>query len=185
MKENSASYAPFPQNPTVSVIGGLEVYNYLSEGQVNTAIDSISSQINFTDFDTILVNIEGAKYLFERLAKKAGYKGKAIEIEYHGHNNELKKDKPVPENLYGKKCLIIDDIYDSGHTLNSILKEGLSPDSVCVTLISKRIKGKESVPNIIVGLEIDDVWIAGCGMDSKGEHDELFRTLPRIIAIKS
>jgi hypoxanthine phosphoribosyltransferase len=82
------------------------------------------------------------------------------------------KTKP-PESVSGRDVLILDDIYDEGHTLLSIAQEcqqlGAKTVNVAV-LISKKHNRKIPLPvnNIHCGFEVPDKFIFGFGLDYKG-----------------
>ncbi len=84
----------------------------------------------------------------------------------------------------GRTVLVIDDIFDEGHTLKAIVAElraaGAS-EVLSAVLIDKRHERK--VPGLevdFIGLDCPDRYLFGCGMDY---HDYL-RNLPGIYALK-
>ncbi|GAA0197768.1 hypoxanthine-guanine phosphoribosyltransferase [Kangiella japonica] len=93
--------------------------------------------------------------------------------------------RPSPAELQGKDILLIDDIFDEGLTLEAIYQECTEhkPNSInSVVLVDKQHLRKPKsgfTPNFI-GLEVEDRYIFGCGMDYKG----LWRNLPAIYAFK-
>lgn len=82
-------------------------------------------------------------------------------------------------NIAGKKVLIVDDIFDTGHTLASVVSElmQLKPKSLkSLVLLSKKKKRSSSfVPDYTL-FEIDDEFVVGYGLDYK----EKYRNLPGI-----
>jgi hypoxanthine phosphoribosyltransferase len=75
-------------------------------------------------------------------------------------------------SLQGRTVLVVDDILDEGHTLASILahckQEGAH--EVCSAVLIQKQHGR-CVPEITadyVGLEVDDRYVFGFGMDYKG-----------------
>lgn len=93
--------------------------------------------------------------------------------------------QPNFDDVQGKDILLIDDIFDEGQTLEAIYQEctRLQPKSIhSVVLVDKCHQRKPSSgfsPDFI-GLEVEDKYIFGCGMDYKG----LWRNLPAIYALK-
>ena len=81
--------------------------------------------------------------------------------------------------LAGRHLLVVDDIIDSGHTLVYLdrILAAHRPASVrrCV-LLDKSARREVDVTVDHTGFTIDDVWVAGYGMD----HGGLWRTLPYI-----
>ena len=90
----------------------------------------------------------------------------------------LKKDIDFSE-IKGKDVLIIEDIVDTGITLNYTLehikKAGANSVKVC-TLLNKPSRRKIKVPIDYVGFEIENKFVLGYGMD----YDQLYRNLPYI-----
>jgi len=85
--------------------------------------------------------------------------------------------------LAGRHLLVVDDIVDSGHTLAYLdrILAAHEPASVrrCV-LLDKASRREVDVTVEHVGFAIDDVWVAGYGMD----HAGLWRTLPYIGSVE-
>ena len=86
------------------------------------------------------------------------------------------------ENQEGRDVLIVEDILDSGHTLDYLIKNFKSryTKSVKTCVLSKK-PGKMEYPIEIdyLGFDIPDVWVVGYGLD----YAEEGRTLPDICEI--
>lgn len=83
----------------------------------------------------------------------------------------------------GQDVLIVEDIVDSGRTLDYILRNlhTRNPASVRVcTLLSKPSRREINVPLDYVGFEIPDEFVIGYGLD----FDEHYRNLPFIGVLK-
>ena len=90
--------------------------------------------------------------------------------------------RPAP-TLSGRVVLVIDDILDRGLTLSAINSEleriGVAQQLTAV-LVVKRLASPVSRPSVdVVGLEVDDVYVFGSGMDYKG----YWRGLPGLYAL--
>ncbi|MGE0494426.1 MAG: hypoxanthine phosphoribosyltransferase [Vulcanimicrobiota bacterium] len=87
--------------------------------------------------------------------------------------------KDMEENISGRHVLVIEDIVDTGLTLNylrGVLKLR-NPASVKIaTLLSKPSRRKVDVPIDYLGFEIDDHFVVGYGLDYKS----FYRNLPYI-----
>ena len=92
------------------------------------------------------------------------------------------KDLDVP--IEGKDVLIVEDIVDSGLTLNYLLRNlrGRNPRSleVCALLV-KPGRRKIDLPIRYVGFEIPNQFVVGYGLDL----DQRYRNLPYVAAIDS
>jgi len=90
---------------------------------------------------------------------------------------KLLKDLSI--NIKGRHVIIVEDIVDTGLTLNYIRKNLLtrSPKSLeIVTLLDKKKRRKVNVPLKYVGFSIPGDFVIGYGLD----YDEQYRNLPFI-----
>lgn len=89
----------------------------------------------------------------------------------------------LPASPEGRHVLIVEDIVDSGRTLDYILRNlgTRDPASVRVcTLLSKPSRRELEVPLDYIGFEIPDEFVLGYGLD----FDELYRNLSFIGVLK-
>jgi len=103
---------------------------------------------------------------------------------YKGREHEVPEIIiPLSLNIKNKFVYIIDDIYDTGLTMevlkNQFTDLGASGVSV-VTLIKRSINEVDMPINSIYGFEIHDEWVVGYGMD---DEEGRKRSLPYILAI--
>jgi hypoxanthine phosphoribosyltransferase len=103
---------------------------------------------------------------------------------YKGREHEIPEIIiPSSLNIKNKFIYIIDDIYDTGLTMqvlkNQFTDLGASGVSV-VTLIKRAINEVDMPVNSLYGFEIHDEWVVGYGMD---DEDGRKRSLPYILAI--
>lgn len=85
--------------------------------------------------------------------------------------------------IEGRHVLIVEDIIDSGHTLNYVLQllEAQQPASLNVcTLLDKVERREVEVPLKYVGFQIPNAYVFGYGLDV----DEYYRNLPFIGVLK-
>ncbi len=107
-------------------------------------------------------------------------------ISYFGTNNEstVKITKDLDISIAGLDVLMVEDIVDTGMTLNYVLNHLAShnPASLHVcTLLDKRVRRLVDVPLDYIGFEIPDEFVVGYGLDYHGEY----RNLPFIGMLKS
>jgi hypoxanthine phosphoribosyltransferase len=81
------------------------------------------------------------------------------------------KVKPQ-ESMKGRVVVIVDDILDEGHTLAAILEycreQGAKEVRVAVLVDKKHDRKAVGVTADYVGLEVEDRFLFGCGMDYQG-----------------
>jgi len=98
-------------------------------------------------------------------------------------SGEVKIFCDIREDVTDKDVLLIDDIVDSGITLNyvreNILEKGPKSLKVCVFL-DKQERRVVRVPLDYVGFEIPNEFVVGYGLDYEGQ----FRNLPYISVFK-
>jgi hypoxanthine phosphoribosyltransferase len=91
------------------------------------------------------------------------------------------KDLDAP--IEGRDVLIVEDIVDSGLTLQYLLRNLGSRNprtlEVCA-LLTKPERRKVHLPTRYVGFEIPNRFVVGYGLD----HDELFRNLPFVAVLE-
>jgi hypoxanthine phosphoribosyltransferase len=99
-------------------------------------------------------------------------------ISYYSGDNEqvVKITKDLDSSITGKHVLMVEDIVDTGMTLNYILSHlsTHNPASLHVcTLLDKRARRLINVPLDYVGFKIPDEFVVGYGLDYKGEYRNL------------
>ena len=96
---------------------------------------------------------------------------------------ELKWLAEPTHELKGRHVLIIDDILDEGYTLAAIAEHCRAAGAKTVetvVLVEKRHERKHGIQADYVGLEVEDRYLFGYGMDYKG----YLRNAPGIFAVK-
>ena len=85
----------------------------------------------------------------------------------------------LSENIEGRDVLVVEDIVDTGMTLNHLMRQlrARGPASLrVVALLDKRVRRLVDVPLDYVGFEVPDEFVVGYGLD----HAQRFRNLPFI-----
>ena len=88
-----------------------------------------------------------------------------------------------PASVKGRAVLVLDDILDGGQTMDAIRERLLELGAAsfhCAVLVEKKLKVKKPIHADFVGLEIEDRFVFGYGMDAKG----YWRNLPEIRAMR-
>jgi hypoxanthine phosphoribosyltransferase len=107
-------------------------------------------------------------------ASRYGAATRGSKIEWRVTPSESVKDRTV---------LVLDDILDGGETMAAIRERvlGLGARSfLCAVLVEKKLKIEKPIKADFVGLQIEDRFVFGCGLDAKG----FWRNLPEIRAMK-
>ncbi|MBL4816911.1 MAG: hypoxanthine phosphoribosyltransferase [Shewanella sp.] len=95
---------------------------------------------------------------------------------------EVKILKDVQSDIKGRDVLIVEDLIDSGHTLNKIREMLLlrEPKSLALCTLLDKPEGREiDVPIDFIGLTIPNEFIVGYGID----YAEQYRNLPYIAKV--
>jgi hypoxanthine phosphoribosyltransferase len=96
---------------------------------------------------------------------------------------KLRGLEAMGDSFRGRKVLIVDDIFDTGHTLAGVIERlrelGAEEVKVCVLLQKK--KGQIPVKVDWIGFKIPDAFVVGYGLD----YDGRFRGLKQIRVLET
>ncbi|ERT69831.1 MULTISPECIES: hypoxanthine phosphoribosyltransferase [Cetobacterium] len=160
----------------------------ISEGDLQARIREVAKEIekDYEGKDLICVGLLKGSIMFMADLLKNVELDLAMDFmkvsSYHGGTDStgvVKILKDVDEDLTGKDVLIIEDIIDTGLTLESVKKFLMSkqPKSLKVcSLLDKPSRRKVEMVGEYIGFEIPDEFVVGYGLD----YDELYRNLPYI-----
>lgn len=86
------------------------------------------------------------------------------------------------EPIEHKHVMIVEDIVDSGQTLNYLYRilEGRNPASLKTCVLTRKERDAIETPIDYLGFTIPDVWVVGYGLD----FADRYRTLPYIAELK-
>lgn len=142
-----------------------------------------------TEDTIVIVMLNGAFIFASAVLRESKWKGRIEMLKTSSYNGNIQGNLSVlplfdVNILKNKKVFIIEDIVDSGKTLESVGKElkGLGVKLVEVYAMLKRKKGKrpENIDILNYGIEIeDDAFVVGYGLD----YDGKYRGLPYIADI--
>ena len=160
-----------------------------SEAEIQNAIKKLGDKINndYKREELFLVCVlKGAVMFMADLAKhlKMPVDMEFIRLSSYGSGftstgkvNAV--DISLPD-LNGKNVLIIEDIIDTGHTarfLMDFMKHNFKTKSIkFCSLLDKRIKREVDIDPDYYGLDVDDKFLVGYGLD----YDGFYRNLPYI-----
>ncbi|WP_421873121.1 hypoxanthine phosphoribosyltransferase [Marinoscillum sp.] len=157
--------------------------------EIKQSIKAMAEQINqdYLGKEVCVVGVlDGAFMVLSSLLKRLNLN---ISLElvklksYEGQSSsgEVKKLLGLTTSLQGKHVLVVEDIVDTGHTLQYIMDliESHSPASVEIaTLLIKPDVFQDKFPVRYQGLAIPNKFVVGFGMDYDGQG----RQLPDIYA---
>jgi len=86
-------------------------------------------------------------------------------------------------DVEGRDVLLVDDIFDTGHTLNEVIAmvDELGPRSIrSAVLLLKRGRQEVKMRPDYVGFEIPDEFVVGYGLD----YRDMYRNLPHLAALE-
>ena len=160
-----------------------------SEAEIQNAIKKLGDKINndYKGEELFLICVlKGAVMFMADLAKhlKMPVDMEFIRLSSYGSGftstgkvNAV--DISLPD-LNGKNVLIIEDIIDTGHTarfLMDFMKHNFKAKSIkFCSLLDKRIKREVDIDPDYYGLDVDDKFLVGYGLD----YDGFYRNLPYI-----
>lgn len=162
----------------------------ISMQEVNTRIVELGRQIteHYRDSgnDMVLVGLLRGSFMF--MADLCRTIAVSHEVDFmtvssYGSGMSTTRDvrilKDLDEDIHGKDVLIVEDIIDSGNTLNKV-REILAlraPKSLAIcTLLDKPDRREVDVPVEYVGFSIPDEFVVGYGID----YSQRYRHLPYI-----
>lgn len=153
--------------------------SYISEEHIHEAILEMARKINedYRGKEVIFLGILNGVFMFASdliknieldcqisFLKLASYDGTSS-------SGKVKRLIGINEDLKGHIVIILEDIVDSGFTLDHIMKQlrGYEPDEIKIaTLFFKPKAYKMDIPVDYVGMEIPNSFIVGYGLDYNG-----------------
>lgn len=161
--------------------------------QIDKRVKELAEQLNkdYADITEPLVLVGILKGSFMFMADLCKYLTIPHVVDFmavssYGHSSDATKASgnvriimDCRENQQDRDVLIVEDILDSGHTLDYLIKNFKSRYTKSVkTIVLVRKKTELTYPVSVdyLGFEIPNVWVVGYGLD----YAEKYRTLPYI-----
>jgi hypoxanthine phosphoribosyltransferase len=160
----------------------------LTRERIDQVISTLAAELNadLEGRDPVFICVlKGAVYFFTALTVrlKQSVVVDFIQVSSYGATTETSGTvtliKDVTVDIAGKDVYVVEDIVDTGLTLADILAllQARHPRSVqLVALLSKPSRRRVEVAIDFVGLEIEDRFVVGFGLD----FGERYRNLPEI-----
>ena len=163
---------------------------FIPKEEIEEAIDHVAERMNRDYADctddhpaVLLCTLNGAVIFVAELLKRLNFPliFKACKLSsYAGTQSTgtVRTDIPLSADLIGRRVIIVEDIVDTGATIETLVGQLRSLDvqeiKVC-TLLVKREVYKKSIPLDYVALEIPNRFIVGYGLDynelGRNTHD--------------
>ncbi|MCD7972585.1 MAG: hypoxanthine phosphoribosyltransferase [Candidatus Azobacteroides sp.] len=151
----------------------------IPEEEINAAIDRIASRMHeeLKEKDPLFIAILNGSFMFaSELMKRLNIPSQISFVRVQSYNGlettqKYKEIFGLTEDIAGKTVVIIEDIIDSGFTMQNILKilEEKNPREIKVaTLLHKPDATQCEVPLDYVALTIPNDFIVGFGLDYDG-----------------
>ncbi len=147
--------------------------------QINEAVSKVAAQINndLREKDVLFLGILNGSFMFAAdLFRKIEFPCQIsfIKVSSYQGTSSTGKTKQligINENVKGRTIVILEDIVDTGLTIEKILEElkVYEPEDIKIaTFLLKRDVFKKNIPLNYVGIEIPNDFIVGYGLDYNG-----------------
>ena len=157
-----------------------EGFQIASETDVSMALQRIASEATVVlaqENPIVLAVMQGGVFTAVELCRRFNFPHEFDSIHVTRYEQSLTGGelswRAFPNlELSGRTVLLVDDILDQGATLAALYQElirsGVS-QLFSAVLVSKNLGSSEKRINVdFVGMEVEDVYVFGCGMDYKG-----------------
>ena len=167
---------------------------YLSKEKIDIRIKEIASQLSndFYDEYPVIIGVLNGSFIF--LADLVRLFDFDCEIDFikvksyigKESSGKVKLDKDVSIDINNRRVIIVEDIIDSGLTIEFLYEHilSLSPkDVTIVTLLSKKNNHDLNINIDFTGFEIGSEFIIGYGLDLNNKYrnlDSLYRLKEKI-----
>ena len=168
----------------------VEMQVLISAEEIQTKVQELGQKINAhyanSDKELVLIGLLRGSVLFMADLCRTIHKPHELDFmtvsSYGGgtvSSRDVKILKDLDGEIRGKDVLVVEDIIDSGNTLNKVMEilQTREPNSIeLCTLISKPSRREIELEVKFMGFEIEDKFIVGYGLD----YDQRYRHIPFI-----
>lgn len=163
----------------------------ISREEIDKSVTVLAQKLNneFASREVIFIGILNGSFMFAAdLFKKLNIKCRITFVKvasYQGtiSTGNVKSIIGINENIKGMSVVILEDIIDTGETMENILSQlkGYEPAEIkIVTFLFKPLAFKKKFKIDYAGIEIPNNFIVGYGLD----YDGYGRNLPEIYTLK-
>ena len=165
--------------------------DYISKDDISIRIEEIAIQLSekFYDDMPIFIGILNGSFIFlADLIRKINFECEIDFIKVSSYDGsettgKIVFDKDINLDIKNKRVIIVEDIIDSGLTIDYLYKHILlyePEDITIVTLLSKKDNYNLNFDIDIIGFEISTEFVVGYGLDL----DQRFRHLDCLYKLK-
>jgi hypoxanthine phosphoribosyltransferase len=162
----------------------------ISQARIASRVQELGAEISrdYADKEPVLVGVLRGVICFmadlmRNLSVPCNTDFMAVSSYAGSHAGAVRIQKDLDLNIKGRDVIIVEDIVDTGMTLNHLVEylQTKRPASVKIcALLDKRARRLIDVPLDYVGFEIEDEFVVGYGLD----FHQRFRNLPFIGTLK-
>ena len=157
---------------------------YLSKARIDIRIKEIAGQLSneFSNECPVIIGVLNGSFIF--LADLVRLFDFDCEIDFVKANSyvgkessgKVKLDKDISVDINNRRVILVEDIIDSGLTIEFLYEHILSfkpEDVTIVTLLSKKNNYKLNFNIDFVGFEVGSDFVVGYGLDLNHKHRNL------------
>ena len=160
-------------------VADLSFRKFISKSELNASVKKLAAKIN-TDYKgktPVFLSILNGSFIFTAdLLKNIALDCKVSFVKVSSYSGtqttgQVKTLIGLDESLFKQDVIILEDIVDTGTTLQKILDEltALGVQSVeVVSLLRKKIAREKKINVKYVGFDIEDEFVLGYGLDYNG-----------------
>ena len=164
-----------------------EIKVLITEEEIANRVAELAHQImnDYPNKEIVLIGVlTGAVYFAVDLSRRIDNKLKLEFVKVKSYDHDVSNQAPewklqLQDSIEGKDVIVVEDIIDSGITLNFLLDslkvQKAKSIKLCV-LLNKKIEKKHNIKCDYIGFDIEDKYVIGYGLDS----EEYYRNLPYI-----
>jgi hypoxanthine phosphoribosyltransferase len=168
-------------------VNNLQFVEFIGEDDIRKKVQSLAEQINsnYADKSPVFLPVLNGSFIFAAdLIKQISISCRVSFVKVSSYSGtassgQLKSLIGLDESLFNQNILIVEDIVDTGFTLQRIIDElkSLGTKSVeVITLLRKKPAREKNIKVEYVGFDIEDEFVLGYGLD----YDGLGRNLKEI-----
>ena len=163
----------------------------LSEQQLHEGVQRMATEVNATYANqslTIIGVLTGSVVLLADLIRLMEMPLRLGVLQASSYRTgttrgELQVMDEFLPNIAGRHVLLVDDIYDTGHTLSKVIErlERFKPASIrTMVLLRKKARQEVFVELDFLGFDIPDEFVVGYGLD----YEDEYRNLPYLAVLE-